>query len=304
MDIKTPLIWKNWTFIKWDDTQDHHLSHALHYWSWVFEWIRFYNTTKWPKIFKLEEHIDRLLYSASVFQMDTEFSKEEIMQACIQTVAKSWETEWYIRPITYYGTGKMWLNPTGAKVETVISVWKFGKYLGDKAIDVKIAKTRRVDPRTTDMNAKICGNYSNSILVSLEIKKDGFDEWLLLDTNDFIAEWPGENIFFIQGNSVYTPELWTILPGITRATIIDLFQDKLDIKVIERKISPEELWNFNEAFFVWTAAEVTPIASITNEWWTKFIYNSGNASSTSKKISDFYHNIVTWEDENYINHLS
>ena len=304
MNIKTPYIWKNGTFIDWDDTQDHHLSHALHYGSWVFEWIRFYNTANGPKIFKLQEHIDRFFYSASVFQMDIPFSKEEIMQACIETVAKNWESEGYIRPIMYYGTWKMWLNPIWAKVETVISVWKFGKYLWEKAIDVKIPKTRRVDPRTTDMNAKICGNYSNSILVSLEIKKDGYDEGLLLDTNDYIAEGPGENIFFVQGNQVVTPELGTILPGITRATIIDLFKDKFGIKVEQRKISPKELGSFDEAFFVWTAAEVTPIASITNEAKEKFDYISWNPDSTSKKMSEFYHKVVTWKDSNYMQHLS
>lgn len=304
MNIKTPYIWKNGTFIDWDDTQDHHLSHALHYGSWVFEWIRFYNTANGPKIFKLQEHIDRFFYSASVFQMDIPFSKEEIMQACIETVAKSWESEGYIRPIMYYGTWKMWLNPTWAKVETVISVWKFGKYLWEKAIDVKIPKTRRVDPRTTDMNAKICGNYSNSILVSLEIKKDGYDEGLLLDTNDYIAEGPGENIFFVQGNQVVTPELGTILPGITRATIIDLFKDKFGIEVEQRKISPDELGNFDEAFFVWTAAEVTPIASITNEAKEKFDYTSWNPDSISKKMSEFYHKVVIWKDSNYMQHLS
>jgi len=303
MNIKTPYIWKNWDFIAWDEAMDHNLTHSLHYWTWVFEWIRFYPTPKGPKIFRLEEHIDRLFYSASILELEIPFTKEEIMQAHIDIVTKCGVEMWYLRPLVYYGTWKMWLNPTWAKVETVISAWNWGKYLADRAIDVKISKYRRMHPETADMNAKVSGGYYNNVLVSLEVKKENFDEWLLLDTNWFIAEGPGENIFFIKDNKLYTPEIWTILPWITRATIIQIVKEKLDIEVVEEKISPERLKEFDEAFFVGTAAEVTPIWSITYKW-EKNIFSSWDEKSLSNKVKSIYLDIVTGWNEEYKGWLS
>jgi len=273
MEIKTNYIWKNWKYIKWYEAMDHNLSHSLHYGTWVFEWIRLYSTKSWVKIFKLKEHIDRLFYSASILDLKIPFSKEEIIKAHIELVKKSWIDFWYIRPIVYYGTGKMWLNPQWAKIETVISVWNWWKYLADKAIDVKISKYKRTHPATADMNAKVSWWYYNNVLVNLEIKKEWFDEGLLLDTNWFIAEGPGENIFFVKDEKVYTPKKWTILPWITRDTIIELFKNELNINVIEEKINRDRLNDFDEAFFVWTSAEVTLIWTISFNN-NKYLYTS------------------------------
>ena len=303
MKIKTPYIWKNGKIINWDNAMDHNLSHSLHYGTGVFEWIRFYPTDNWPKIFRLKEHIERLFYSASILELKIPFTKEEIMQAHIDIVAKSWVESGYLRPLVYYWEGKMWLNPTGAKTEVVISAWNWGKYLADKAIDVKVSKYKRMHPETADMNAKVSGGYYNNVLVSLEIKKENFDEWLLLDTNWFIAEGPGENIFFIKWENIYTPETWTILPWITRATIIQIAKEKLNIDVIEEKITPDRLAEFDEAFFVWTAAEVTPIGSITYKW-EKNIYKSWEEDSLSEKIKNIYMDIVWGRDEVYKEWLS
>jgi branched-chain amino acid aminotransferase len=303
MNIKTPYIWKNWEFINWDDAMDHNLTHSLHYWTWVFEWIRFYPTSKWPKVFRLKEHIDRLFYSASILELEIPFSKEEIMQAHIDIVAKSWVESWYLRPLVYYWTGKMGMNPTWAKVETVISAWNWGKYLADKAIDVKISKYKRMHPETADINAKVSWGYYNNVLVSLEVKKENFDEWLLLDTNWFIAEWPGENIFFIKDWKLITPQIGTILPWITRATIIQIAKEKLNIDCEETKILPTELNEFDETFFVGTAAEVTPIWSITYNW-EKNIFSSWKEDSLSNKIKNIYMDIVHGRDENYKEWLS
>ncbi len=303
MEIKTPYIWKNWEFIFWEKATDHNLTHSLHYWTGAFEGIRFYETSNWPKIFRLKEHIERLFYSANTLELKNPFSKEEIIKACIDIVKKSWIESWYLRPIVYYWTWKMWLNPTWASVETVISAWNWGKYLADKAIDVKISKYKRMHPETADMNAKISGWYYNNVLVSLEIKKEGFDEGLLLDTDWFIAEWPGENIFFIKWNKIFTPEVWTILPGITRATIIEIVEEKFWIKVVEEKIIPENLEEFDEAFFVGTAAEVTPIWSITFSW-KKINFSSWEKNSLTNKIKNYYLDIVSWKIEKYLNWLS
>ncbi len=196
----------------------------------------------------------------------------------------------------------MWLNPAWAKTETVISVWKWWKYLSENPIKVRISKIRRIHPSTTDMWAKISWNYANSILVSQETKKAWFDEWLLLDTEWFIAEWPGENIFFVKWNEIHTPELWTILPWITRNSIINLLKNEFWINVIERKIKPSELWDFDWAFFTWTAAEVTPIWSITSEAGETFSFNSWN-DSLVWKIKTLYWDVVTWKNVKYLDWL-
>ena len=303
MNIKTPYIWRNWEFIAWDDAMDHNLTHSLHYWTWVFEGIRFYPTENWPKIFRLKEHIDRLFYSASVLELEIPYSKEEIMQAHIDIVAKSWVEMWYLRPIVYYGTWKMGLNPKWAKVETVISAWNWGKYLADRPIDVKISKYKRMHPETADMNAKVSWWYYNNVLVSLEVKKENFDEGLLLDYEGYIAEGPGENIFFIKDWKLFTPKAWTILPWITRATIMQIAKEKLNIDCEEAKILPTDLKDFDEAFFVGTAAEVTPIWSITYNG-EKINFTSWEENSISNKIKSIYLDIVTGGDEDYKEWLS
>lgn len=299
MEIKTPYIWKNWELVAWDDAVDHHLSHSLHYGWWVFEWIRFYDTLNWPKIFRLKDHIERLFYSASVVWLEIPFSKEKIIDETLKLLEKNQEKTWYIRHIVYSWYGKMWLNPTWAKTETVISVWKWWKYLSDNPIRVKIASKRRVHPATTDMNAKISWNYANSILVSQETKNAWFDEWLLLDTEWFIAEWPGENIFFVKWNEVITPELGTILPWITRSSVITLLKNELWIDIIEKKITVEELKDFNEAFFTGTAAEVTLIWSITEQNSNTYNYSTWDKDSLSQKIKKLYSDVVTGKIEKY-----
>ena len=303
MDIKTPYIWQNGKFVAWDDVKDHNLTHSLHYGTWVFEGIRFYPTSKWPKIFRLEEHIDRLFYSASILELEIPFSKEEIMQAHIDIVAKCWVEMWYLRPLVYYWTGKMWLNPTWASVETVISAWNWWKYLADRPIDVKISKYKRMHPETADMNAKVSGGYYNNVLVSLEVKKENFDEGLLLDYQGYIAEGPGENIFFIKDWKLITPKAWTILPWITRATIMQIVSEKLNINCEEAKILPTELKDFDETFFVGTAAEVTPIGSITYNW-EKINFKSWEENSLSNKIKNIYMDIVYGRDKEYKDWLS
>lgn len=170
MEIKTQYIWRNKEIIAWDQALDHHLSHSLHYGGACFEGIRFYDTKDGPKIFRLADHIDRLYYSASVLNLDIPYSKEEMIAETKRILDLNEVSSGYIRHIVYSGYGKMGLNPTGASTEVVISVWKWGKYLSDNPIRVKIPKIRRVHPATTDMRAKISGNYANSILVSHEVK--------------------------------------------------------------------------------------------------------------------------------------
>lgn len=306
LSFQTPIVRHNGEYINREDATEHHINHSLHYGTWVFEWIRFYNTDLWPKVFKLKEHIERFLYSASVMGMQHNWTYQELYDATLETVARSGETDGYIRPIMYYGQWKMWVypDPTKIQVECYISVWKRWKYLSDDPIKVKISKTRRIHPDTSDMSAKISGHYANSTIVSLEIKKEWYDEGLLLDTNWYIAEGPWENIFFIRWNKVFTPQLGTILPWITRATIIELFKKEHNITIKEVMIHPNDLMTYDEAFFVGTAAEVTPIASITTESWDIHTYTSGNSESYTMKMKHLYDDVVKWKVKVYIHWLS
>lgn len=302
MPIETKYIWRNWEIVNWDMAIDHNLIHTLHYGGWVFEWIRFYDTPNWPKIFRLKEHIDRLFYSAKLFEMELSFTSQNLMDACVDLVVRNWINSGYIRPIIYFWYSKMWLYPKWAKLEIVISVWNWGTYLSDNPIKVMICKIRRLDRRSADMWAKVCGYYANSIVASLETHGKGFDEWLLLDTDWNIAEWPGENIFFVKGKQIVTPKLWSILPGITRATVIQLLKDKFWIIVEERNINPNEIFDFDEAFFTGTAAEVTIIWSIQDQNWKIINYNY-EQDSISYMIKKVYLDVVKGNNQDYLGRL-
>lgn len=302
LTYQTDLIWHNGSLIERDEATDHHINHSQHYGGGVFEGIRFYDTPQWPKIFRLKEHIQRFFYSAKVVGIVLPYTEEELINACIKTVAENKISQWYIRPIAYFGKWKMGIYPHIDQLQTqvFISVWKRGKYLSEEPITVKIAKIRRIHPATSDMKAKISGHYANSIQVSLETRNDWYDEWLLLDTDWYIAEWPWENIFFINDNTICTPAEGTILPGITRATVIQLFKDTYWLSVEERMIHPDELPDFTEAFFVWTAAEVTPIWSITTQDGIVYTYQwSWDKQKYSQQMKKLYQNIVTGNVESY-----
>ena len=274
--------WKNGKIIDWEDSKTHDVSHSLHYGSGVFEGIRVYETEKGLGVFKLNEHIERWFYSASVVGIEIPYSKEEIVNAVIQTV-KSNKGDDYIRPIVYYGEGSLGVKPKGNPVEVVILTQKFGKYLGDNPVKVMVPKIRRIHPDTVDVNAKLCGSYLNSLLAVNEAKKKGFDEALLLDCFGNVAEGSGENVFFVKGEELYTPKLGTILPGITRKRIIELAKE-LGYNVNETDINLEMLKEFDEAFFTGTAAEITPIASIDGE---KEVYTFKTGEVTAKIKQEF-----------------
>ena len=258
---ETEFIWMDGKLVKWSEAKIHVLTHTLHYGAGVFEGERFYETDKGPAVFRLKEHTERLFRSAESFEMKIPFSKEEINKATLETIKANRINSGYIRPIAYFGYGKMGLNPKGAPVNISIAVWPWGAYLGEDAVKVKIPKIIRTHPGTTDPHAKICGNYANSILASLEIKKSGYDEALLLDYKGNIAEGPGENIFIVKDGRLFTPLLGNVLPGITRMSIIQIAKDQ-GIKVEEKIITVDEVKQADELFFTGTAAEVTAIKQV------------------------------------------
>jgi len=293
--IESKYIWHNGKFIDWHECHEHNVMHWLHYWTSVFEGIRFYNTKDGVKIFRLKDHIERLFFSASVIDIKLEYTVDEIVEICKDLIKRNELDSWYIRPIIYYGYKKMWLDPVGADINFSISAWVWGKYLSEDPIKVWISKYKRLHPETAEMSAKIWGYYFNSVLAHREVAKKGFQEALLLDCNGNIAEGPGENIFFVKWNELYTPSLWNILPWITRDTIIKIAYQELGMKTIETQIQKDEFKLFDEAFFSGTAAEVTNIGSITDTDGAIKQYKQ----EKSLKIKDIYTKVVTWELEKY-----
>lgn len=236
------------------------LTHAMHYGSSAFEGIRAYETSKGAAIFRLREHIERLMYSSKAILMNVDFSVEEIMQGCRDVMNENGLKSAYIRPIVFFDDSSMGLNPAKNKVHVAIIAWSWGKYLAD-TVRVKISSIRRISELTTIVDAKIGGHYVNSILAGTEAKRMGYDEALLLDHEGNVAEGPGENVFFVKGKVLYTPKAGRILKGITRASVMQIGKD-LGYDVVERDINPHELDSFDGAFFTGTAAEVTPIREI------------------------------------------
>jgi len=294
---KTKYIWFNGKFVRWQQAKIHILTHALHYGSGVFEGIRCYKTKNGPAVFRLKEHIERLFNSAKFLEMKIPFSKREIQKAILELIKLNKVEECYIRPIVFYGYGKMGLNPKGANIDCAVILWPWGKYLKDK-VKVKISKFIRLHPKSVISSAKVCGYYVNSIFATFDAEKDKFDESILLDYRGFVAEGPGENIFIVKNKKLLTPKLGSILPGITRDSIIRIAKD-LKIKVIEKDISVKELKNCDEAFFTGTAAEITPIYQIDEK-----IINKGEVGEITKILQEKFYQIVHGEDKKYKNWLT
>ena len=299
MWIESKYIWQNGGYILWDESVEHTVSHALHYGTSAFEGIRFYNTSKWQKVFRLKDHIERLFYSASVVDIEMRYTIDDIVTVCKDIIKKNELKNWYLRPIIYYWYGKMWLNPIGCNINTIVSCWPWWKYLSDNPIKVAISTFRRLHPLSAVMEAKVGGYYINSVLAHRQVTKKWYEEALLLDFEWNIAEWPWENIFFIKWNKLYTPKLGTILPGITRDSIMKLVKKELWLDVIEEKITPDQLKDYDEAFFVWTAAEVSPIWSICDLSWNEITYDT----KISNTIRDLYLDVVGGKMKGYMDWL-
>lgn len=296
MSIKTKYIWLNGKIIPFAKAQIHVLNHSLHYGSAVFEGIRCYNTAKGPAVFRLRDHINRLFHSAEVLGMKIPYNKEEIGKAIKNLIKKNKLKECYIRPIVFYGE-KMGLDPAGAPLYVAIAAWGWAKYLAKDCVSARTSSFMRIHPASSKMTAKLSGHYANSIVASLEAKKNGFDEALFLDYQDNIAEGPGENIFFVKSKTLYTPRKGSILPGITRESIIRIAQD-LGYKIIEKNIKPADIKKFDEAFFTGTAVEVNAIGKI-----DKIIFNKEKEGPIARKIKEAYLKTVRGENEKYIKWL-
>jgi len=288
---KSEKIWMNGQFVNWDDAKVHVLSHVLHYGSSVFEGIRCYNTKQGPAIFRLGEHIERLSYSAKIYRMKVPFSTEQIERACIDTVATNRLAECYIRPLIYRGYSHVGVNPIGTPIEVIVAAYPWGKYLGDdaltKGVAVKIGTWARIAPNTLPAMAKAGGNYLNSQLLKLEAVEDGYAEAIALDTNGYVSEGSGENLFIVmKGELVTTPLHNSILAGITRASVLQLARE-LGYHVREMVMPRELLYVADEVFFTGTAVEVTPITSV-----DRIVVGSGDVGPVTKAIQQAFFGIV------------
>jgi len=294
----TKNIWFNGELIKWDEAKIHVLTHTLHYGAGIFEGTRFYDTPKGPAVFRLQDHIKRLFYSASTLDMELKYSAEEFIAATLELLKANGINSGYIRHICYYGYERLGLNPTGVPIDCCIAAWPWGKYLGKDAVRVKTSKYIRIHPKSTFSDAKISGNYVNSILASLEIKKAGYDEALLLDYQGNVAEGPGENIFWVKDGKLFTVAEGNILPGFTRDTIMTIARDE-GIEVEERNITLEDIKQADEVFMCGTAAEVTGVEQIDDT-----VIGAGGLGEMSKKLRDIYMDTVGGKVEKYEGWLS
>jgi branched-chain amino acid aminotransferase len=291
-------IWMDGSLVNWDEAKIHILTHGLHYGTGVFEGIRCYKTINGQAVFRLPEHIQRLLDSAKIYFMDLRYSKEQLQQAVIDTIKANEIEECYVRLIAYYGYGKMGVNPMPNKVSVAIALWKWDEYLrNDKlnyGIRIMVSSWTRIDGRSMPVHAKATANYANSVLARAEALKSGFDEAIMLNANGMVVEASAENIFIIKDNVLITPPIMSgALNGITRDSILTLARDnRIPCKI--RDISRDELYLANEVFLTGTAAEVKSVVEIDNR-----IIGDGKAGAISQRLKILYESVVHGKNKKF-----
>ncbi|NWG32175.1 MAG: branched-chain amino acid transaminase [Rhodocyclaceae bacterium] len=284
------FIWHDGKLVPWREATTHVLTHSLHYGLAVFEGVRAYKTVNGTAIFKLEEHTDRLFDSAHIYRMPMPFDKATLMEAQKEVVRANQLESAYIRPIAFYGSEKMGVSPIGAKVHVAIAAWPWGAYLGEegmeKGIRVKTSSYARHHVNVSMCRAKYSGTYANSILANLEATEHGYDEALLLDVDGFVAEGPGENLFVVKNGTIFEPEIASALIGITRATIHTLAKE-LGYTVVSKRLTRDDIYIADEAFFTGTAAEVTPIRELDGR-----TIGAGRRGPITEKIQRLFFDVV------------
>ena len=300
---EVPYIWMNGEMVAWKDANVHVLTHALHYGTSVFEGIRAYATDKGPAVFRLPEHMERLVGGCKAYQIPIPYTAEEMSEATLELIRVNDLPSAYIRPIAFRGLGAIGLNPTNASVEVVMAAWEWGAYLGEEAlkhgISIGVSSWRRIDQQSLLPGAKGGGAYLNSILARLEAEAGGFDEALMLNDQGFLAEGSGENLFLIRNGVVYTPPSFSgVLPGITRDSVVTLLREA-GHEVVETSLTRSDAYAAEEAFFTGTAAEVTPIRMIDNR-----PVGDGKPGPITKQAQTLYMETVTGKNADHADWLS
>ena len=290
---KTEKIWHNGKLIAWDDARIHVMSHVIHYGSSVFEGVRCYSLPSGPAIFRAQEHAQRLLDSAKVYRIDVDYTRDEIVKAMTDIVAHNGVWPCYLRPVILRGDGEAGVNPFNSPTEVYVVNYPWGKYLGsdaDTGCDVCVSSWTRLAPNTLPAMAKAGANYMNSQLIKMEAIVNGYAEGIALDSNGYVSEGSGENVFIVRNGVLQTAPLGnSVLPGITRDSVLQIARD-LGIAIVEQMIPREMLYISDEAFFTGTAAEVTPIRSV-----DKISVGKGATGPITKAIQKEFYAIVKGE---------
>ncbi|MGZ5259770.1 MAG: branched-chain amino acid transaminase, partial [Burkholderiales bacterium] len=290
-------IWYDGKLVPWRSANTHVLTHSLHYGLAVFEGVRAYKTTNGTAIFRLKEHTERLFNSAHIYMMKMPYSRDQLMDAQKEVVRANKLDECYIRPIAFYGSEKIGVSPKGASVHVAIAAWPWCAYLGadalEKGIRVKTSSFARHHVNVSMCRAKYSGTYANSILANLEATEHGYDEGLLLDVDGFVAEGSGENLFMVKNGCLYEPELTSALIGITRDSVITLARE-MGYSISARRITRDDLYIADEAFFTGTAAEVTPIRELDGR-----IIGEGKRGPITTRIQKAFFESVTGKSEKH-----
>jgi len=292
-------IWIDGSLVKWDEARIHILTHSLHYGTGVFEGIRCYKTMNGRAVFRLPDHIQRLLDSCKIYFMALRYSKTQLQDAVIDTISANGIEECYIRPIAYYGYGKMGVNPLPNKVSVAIAVWKWDEYIKNQTdpesgARLMVSAWTRIDAMSMPMHAKAAANYANSALARVEALKAGFDEAIMLNRNGMVVEASAENIFIVKDNSLITPPVTSgALNGITRDSILTIAKE-YKIRYEIRDISRDELYLADELFLTGTAAEVRPVGEIDNR-----LIGDGKAGIITKRLRSSFETIVHGKDKKF-----
>jgi branched-chain amino acid aminotransferase len=298
----TEKIWMNGSFVAWDDAKVHVLTHSLHYGTGVFEGIRCYKAEFGPAVFRLREHVERFFNSAHILQIEIPFTRASVNDAILETIRVNRIDACYIRPLAYIGYGAMGIYPKENPIQLSIAVWPWGSYLGEEGlksgIRVKVSSFIRPHVNATLVRSKTTANYANSLLAKREALKDGYDEAMLLDTDGYVAEGTGENVFIVRKGIIKTPPLTAILEGVTRDTIMQLAAER-GMRLVEERFTRDELYIADEAFFSGTAAELTPIREVDNRK-----IGSGKPGPVTKELQAAFFDVVHGRESRHADWLT
>ncbi|AMG90020.1 branched-chain amino acid transaminase [Bordetella parapertussis] len=297
MSDRDGFIWYDGKLVPWREATTHVLTHSLHYGLSVFEGVRAYETAAGTAIFRLQDHTNRLFNSAHIYQIPLPYDRDTLNEAQREVVRANGLASCYLRPLAFYGSEKMGVSPKGAQVHVAIAAWPWGAYLGETAlaqgIRVKVSSFARQHVNVTMPRAKVATTYANSIIANAEALQDGYDEALLLDTEGFVAEGAGENIFIVKDGVLCEPEIASALTGITRSTIHALAAD-LGLRVVTKRLTRDDVYIADEAFFTGTAAEVTPIREVDNRQ-----IGAGRRGPVTEKLQQAFFDLVNGRNPKY-----
>ena len=296
-------IWMDGEFVPWREAKVHVLTHTLHYGCGAFEGVRAYETEQGPAIFRLAEHTQRLFNSAKILRMPMPFTEQALIDAQCEVVRQNQLSSCYIRPLVFIGAERLGVSPKGNRIHVIVAAWSWGAYLGEegmaRGIRVKTSSYTRHHVNITMTQAKAVSNYTNSILANMEALDDGYDEALLLDASGFVSEGAGENLFVVKDGAIYTPDLSAgALNGITRNTVMHIAKD-LGIEVVQKRITRDEIYIADEAFFTGTAAEVTPIREL-----DRVSLGSGARGPVTERVQQAFFDIVNGRNAQYSHWLT